>query len=58
VDDLFVRPPVVTVTSVRDRYNVTYPTARSELRMLEGMGILARMKWASRISYFCPAVFG
>jgi Fic family protein len=58
VDDLFVRPPVVTVTSVRDRYKVTYPTARSDLRMLEGMGILVRMKGASRISYFCPAVFG
>lgn len=57
VDDLFVRPPVVTVTSVRDRFKVTYPTARSDLRALEGMGILARMKGASQISYFCPPVF-
>lgn len=58
VDDLFVRPPVVTVTSVRDRFNVTYPTARSDLQILERMGILAIVKAASQITYSCPAIFG
>ncbi|MGH7553389.1 MAG: Fic family protein, partial [Longimicrobiales bacterium] len=56
VDDLFVHP-VVAVTSVRDRFAVSYPTARSDLIVLERLGVLTPLRRAAQITYYSPEIF-
>lgn len=56
VDQLFVAP-AVTVTGVREQFEVTYPTARADLRRLETLGILKRLHDVSQITYYCPGIF-
>jgi Fic family protein len=55
VDDLFVTP-VAVVTSVADRQDVTYPTARSDLKRLHAAGILEPLEQSAKIAYFCPRI--
>lgn len=55
VDDLFLNP-LIRVTDARDRLQVTYPTARSDLQKLERAGIVDRLKGAPQITYFSAPV--
>ena len=54
VDRLFENA-VVSVTQVKDAFEVTYPTARADLRKLEGLGILQPLREMSQITHlaFC-----
>lgn len=56
IDGMFIRP-VVTVTSVGERFGVTYPTARSDLNKLESLGIISLLPHARTISYYSDAIF-
>jgi Fic family protein len=56
IDGLFMRP-VVSVTSVRERFGVTYPTARSDLNKLETLGIISLIPEARTISYYSEPIF-
>ena len=55
VDNLFLSP-VVRVTDARDRFGVTYPTARRDLQLLEDSGILSPLPDAAQITYFCRPI--
>lgn len=56
VDGLF-DTPFVAVTKVRDRFDVTYPTARSDLKKLEGLGILQPLENMRTATYYCSSIF-
>ncbi len=56
VDDLFVQP-VLAVTTVRDKFGVTYPTARSDLKSLETLGLVTLVPEAEKITYYAPEIF-
>lgn len=56
VDALF-DTPVAVVTRVAAAQGVTYPTARSDLKKLDRLGILTRIGHAKQISYFCEPIF-
>jgi Fic family protein len=56
VDDLFIRP-VTAVTWVAAAHGVSYPTARSDLRKLERLGVIREIDKATRISYLCTPIF-
>jgi Fic family protein len=56
LDNLF-DTPVVLVSKVAKKYNVTYPTARSDLKKLEVAGILKILPDAPQLVYFCPEIF-
>lgn len=55
VDRLF-KSPVIGVTQYSKEVKVTYPTARSDLRKLEQLGILENLK-LDPISYYCPSIY-
>jgi len=52
VDELFLRP-VIQVTHARNLTNVTYPTARTDLRQLERLKIVTELPGQSPITYAC-----
>jgi Fic family protein len=56
VDDLF-RSPVVTVKAVQRRFGTTYPTARSDLKRLQRLGIVEPLREMELITYYCPAIY-
>lgn len=56
VDDLFITPISVVSWAART-HDVTYPTARSDLKKLEQAGIVRRLRDASQITYYCPQIF-
>ncbi len=56
VDALF-DAPVAIVARVARSQQVSYPTARSDLKKLERLGILSRIDQAKQISYFCEPIF-
>lgn len=56
VDSLF-DTPVVVVTRVAAAQGVTYPTARSDLKKLDRLGILTRIQHAKQISCICEPGF-
>ena len=51
VDDLFLNP-LIRVTDARDRFAVTYPTARSDLTKLERAGIVRLLGGAPQLTYY------
>ncbi len=55
VDELFISP-VVVVSRTAELVNVTYPTARSDLRKLASVGILREIPGAVQISYVCSPI--
>ncbi|MBY0399714.1 Fic family protein [Myxococcota bacterium] len=55
VDDLFFTP-VAVVTRVQRRFEVSYPTASSDLKKLAEAGILVRFESVSQISYYCADI--
>lgn len=56
IDDLF-ESPVAVVASVQKKHNVTYPTARADLKKLKDAGIIQEIPNAPQISYYCPQIF-
>ncbi len=55
VDDLFVTP-VAVVTWAAKKHNVSYPTARTDLKKLERIGILTELNNAPQKSYTCKSI--
>ncbi len=56
VDDLF-KSPVITVTGVRKKFQVTYPTAKSDLQKLVSMGIIRDLEVRDLMTYYCPTIY-
>jgi len=56
VDDLF-KSPVVTVTGVKKKFQVTYPTAKSDLQKLASMGIIKDLEMRELMTYYCPTIY-
>jgi Fic family protein len=56
VDGLF-ESPVVTVLNIKNKFAVTYPTARADLKKLAQMGILEETEGMGRITYYCPQIY-
>jgi Fic family protein len=56
VDDLFSRP-VITVSQYKSHFGVSYPTARSDLKKLEGMGIVHPLPGLDVITYYCNPIY-
>lgn len=57
VDNLFTSPVAVVSWTAREN-QVTYPTARSDLRKLEKLEIVQRLEPSPQITYYCPAIIG
>lgn len=55
VDELFLSP-VIQVTHARDLTGVTYPTARTDLRTLEELGIVKELIGPPQITYACMPI--
>ncbi|HUA84116.1 MAG TPA: Fic family protein [Bryobacteraceae bacterium] len=56
VEGLFASPVIVLKNAV-ERLNVTYPTAHSDLRKLESLGIVKPLERQGPIAYYCDAIF-
>ena len=56
VDTLF-DTPVLTVTNVKERFAVTYPTARADMRKLEGLGVVQPLAGMPTITCYCVPIF-
>jgi len=56
VDGLF-EVPVITVTQVQQRFVMTYPTARNDLRQLAQANIVSELLNAGQITYYCKPIF-
>ncbi len=56
VDDWF-KVPVVMVSRVARQHHVTYPTARADLKRLEGAGLIERIQNYEQIAYYCSPIF-
>lgn len=56
VDNLFVSP-VVTVVGIKEALNVTFPTARADLKKLEGLGILKPLEGFPQLAYYCDPIY-
>jgi Fic family protein len=55
VDDLF-KSPVILPSRLAQTHNVTYPTARSDLRRLQAAGIVRAMPHTPQITYICQKI--
>ena len=55
VDDLF-ESPVITVNQYKNRFHVTYPTARSDLKKLQRLGIVRDLEGSDQITYYCSPI--
>lgn len=55
VDGLFSRP-VITVSQYKRHFEVSYPTARADLRKLETMGIVQELEM-QMITYVCSPIY-
>jgi Fic family protein len=56
VDGLFSRP-VIAVNQYKSFFGVSYPTARSDLRKLERMGIVQELEGMDLITYYCDPIY-
>lgn len=56
VDRLF-SSPVITVNRYKKEFNVTYPTARSDLRKLQAIGIVEELWDMEVFTYYCPQIY-
>lgn len=48
--------PVISVLQAKNRYGVSYGTARADLRKLASMGILTELPRTENITYYCPNI--
>jgi Fic family protein len=56
VDRLF-SSPVINVRNYKTTFGVTYPTARSDLKKLQSLGIVEELGGMNLITYYCPSIF-
>lgn len=56
VDSLF-ESPVITVKSYAKKFDVTYPTARSDFKRLHSLGIMQPLDQMQFITYYCPTIY-
>ena len=56
VDSLF-KSPVISVATYRRQFTVTYPTARSDLKKLQVLGIVELLEALDPITYYCPSIY-
>ena len=56
VDRLF-SSPVITVNQYKSEFDVTYPTARSDLKKLEVHGIVTQLEKMDIITYYCLPIY-
>jgi Fic family protein len=56
VDRLF-SSPVITVNQYKNEFNVSYPTARSDLKKLEAVGIVQPLDSMEQITYYCIPIY-
>jgi len=56
VDRLF-SSPVITVNQYKRSFDVSYPTARSDLRKLEESGIVQSLDSMDQITYYCVPIY-
>lgn len=56
VDSLFYAP-VITVNRYKSMVGVSYPTARSDLKKLEGLGIVSLLPDMDQITYACIPIY-
>ena len=58
VDRLFYSP-VITVNGYRRLFNITYPTARSDLKKLESAGIVNPLEGegVNQLTYYSPQIY-
>jgi Fic family protein len=56
VDRLFAAP-VVTVPQYQRHFEITHPTARSDLKKLEAAGVVAEIAGRDPITCYCPPIY-
>jgi Fic family protein len=56
VDYLFSNP-VISVNQYKKLFQVSYPTARSDLKQLESAGIVQGLDHMGQITYYCQAIY-
>ncbi len=56
VDKLF-SSPVVNVNQYARFFQVSYPTARSDLKKLEAAGIVQQLEHMEQITYYCTPIY-
>lgn len=56
VDRLFYSP-VISVKQYKTTFGVTYPTARSDLKKLEALGIVQQLEKMDLITYYCTPIY-
>lgn len=56
VDRLF-DSPIITILNVRDMFKITYPTAKSDVSKLEGLGILKPVPDQRTATYYCDPIY-
>ena len=56
IDGLFFRP-IITVGQYKERFGVTYPTARLDLKKLEQAGIVQPLEGMDIITYYCYPIY-
>lgn len=56
VDRLFFSP-VITVNQYKHSFNITYPTARSDLKKLEAAGIVEQLPSMDEITYYSAPIY-
>jgi Fic family protein len=56
IDELFFRP-IITVSQYKNRFGVTYPTARLDLKKLEQAGVVQPLEGLDTITYYCSPIY-
>lgn len=56
IDELF-KNPLISVTNYTKQFGVTYPTARSDLKKLEMLGIVHALEGIDPITYYCRDIY-
>jgi len=56
VDRLFAAP-VISVPQYQRMFEITHPTARSDLRKLEAAGVIAQLPGYDPITYYCAPIY-
>ncbi len=55
--DGFFQSPVVSVKAVKNQYGISYPTAKSDLKKLQAMGIVEPLEGMDLMTYYCPTIY-
>jgi Fic family protein len=57
IENLFSNP-LIRIVDVKQRLDITYPTAKSDVEKLVDLGILAELDGTYPKAYFAPEIFG